>query len=422
MKTFKLVSMMSEEDGTAKKNKDGNCCIRFTSCLFGFVRIFMVHVGLRVQREKLTSDDFELAEDSKIVDYDPKLVASYWNDRYRLRKPHKIFLQLFVKGIYAKLVPIFFLYVALYYVLNPFVFNYVLCDKTYTPTNNDNLPTPPQGKVYLALSFGAQCSKEKFNRWISMEKDFTKVLTFFIGFIVSLSAKTWFEQVRMVPKLDQILVQINNFLWVDPTKDAGDVKIKGDVTAKQLRTTIIRYFLLSWTMCLSRMCVRLDDRFHDEHALNKKKLMLKCEFDALNCKTNRDGWREKWSTPLSWVAMMVNDINLKDNPENAKSAKILDIKDAIGKTLNEYGNNLQKLNTYNEFRLPTPLISLLTCAIYVFLVINVAAGQDMYPENEPNPFVKFFFDFPWFAIVKYLMIFGWLQVATDLMAPFGKGR
>ena len=121
---------MSEEDGTAKKNKDGNCCIRFTSCLFGFVRIFMVHVGLRVQREKLTSDDFELAEDSKIVDYDPKLVARYWNDRYRLRKPHKIFFQLFVKGIYAKLVPIFFLYVALYYVLNPFVFNYVLCDKS----------------------------------------------------------------------------------------------------------------------------------------------------------------------------------------------------------------------------------------------------------------------------------------------------
>ena len=151
-------------------------------------------------------------------------------------------------------------------------------------------------------------------------------------------------------------------------------------------------------------------------------LLLKCEFDALSCEKKGDGWREKWSTPLSWVAMMVNDINLKDNPENAKPAKILDIKDAIGKTLNEYGNNLQKLNTYNEFRLPTPLISLLTCAIYVFLVINVAAGQDMYPENEPNPFVKFFFDFPWFAIVKYLMIFGWLQVATDLMAPFGKGR
>ena len=121
--------------------------------------------------------------------------------------------------------------------------------------------------------------------------------------------------------------------------------------------------------------------------------------------------------------MMVNDVNLKDNPENAKSAKVLDIKDAIGKTLNEYGNNLQKLNTHNEFRLPTPLISLLTCAIYVFMVINVAAGQDMYPEeSKSSQFVRFFFDFPWFAIVKYLMIFGWLQVATDLMAPFGKER
>ena len=65
---------MSVEDGAAKKSKDGNCCTPFTSWT-GFYRIFMVHTGLRVQREKLTSDDFELAEDSKIADYDPNLVA-----------------------------------------------------------------------------------------------------------------------------------------------------------------------------------------------------------------------------------------------------------------------------------------------------------------------------------------------------------
>ena len=415
---------MSVEDGEPKKSKDGNCCTRFTSCLFRFFRIFAVNVGIRVQREKLISDDFELPDESKIADYDPKLVARYWNVRNRQKKPHKRLAQLFVKGIYAKLVPIVLLYVAMYYVLNTFIFDPALCDPL--PSNQqqevDNSLLQP-GKVYLALSFGRQCSKGKFTRWIAMEKDFTKVLTFFIGFIVSLSAKNWFEQVRLVPKLDQLLVQINNFLWVDPTKDAADVKIKGDVSAKQLRNTIVRYFLLSWTMCLSRMSVPLNEKLHDEHALNRKKLLLKCEFDALNCEKKGDGWREKWSTPLSWVAMMVNDVNLKDNPENAKSAKILDIKDAIGKTLNEYGNNLQKLNTHNEFRLPTPLISLLTCAIYVFMVINVAAGQDMYPEeSKSSQFVRFFFDFPWFAIVKYLMIFGWLQVATDLMAPFGKER
>lgn len=211
---------------------------------------------------------------------------------------------------------------------------------------------------------------------------------------------------------------MNNFLWFDPTKKISDIKIKGDFNAKELRTTIVRYFLLSWTMCLSRMSVRLNKKFRDEHELNKKMLILKREFDELSCGTDRDSWREKWSTPLSWVTKMVNDINTKDTT----SAKIVDIKDAIGKTVSAFCSDLQKLNSYNEYRMPHTLISLLTIAIYVFLIINVAAGQDMFDDNGKNAFLDFVLDFPWFALVKYLMIFGWLQVATDLTVPFGQGR
>ena len=88
-----------------------------------------------------------------------------------------------------------------------------------------------------------------------------------------------------------------------PTRDCTDV------TAKQFSDTIVRYFILSWTICLSRMSVRLNEEFKDELALNKKRLMLKREFDILSCGTGRDSWREKWSTPLAWVAKMVNDAN-----------------------------------------------------------------------------------------------------------------
>merc|ERR1712136_338468 len=131
------------------------------------------------------------------------------------------------------------------------------------------------------------------------------------------------------------------------------------------------------------MSVRLNEEFTDELALNRKRLMLKEEFDILNCGTGRDSWREQWSTPLSWVAKMVNDTQ---QANEAKSCKIL--------------------------------------AIYVFLIINVAAAQDMYTEdNTANFFVKFFCDFlPWFALMKYIMLFGWLKVAADLAVPFGNGR
>jgi len=239
-----------------------------------------------------------------------------------------------------------------------------------------------------------------------------------------LSVKNFFDQVRLVPHLDQILIQMNNFLWVDPNKMIDDVHIKHDMTAKQFRNTIVRYFLLSWTLCLSRMSVRLNEEFADELVLNKKRLMLKREFDILNCGTERDSWREKWSTPLAWIAKMVNDANTNNNNNIDKSTtKILDIKDAIGKTIGSFCQDLQKLNSYNYYRIPAPLYQILHFAMWVFLILNIASGQDMYTEPDEFGIIRFFTDYvPWFSTWKYLMLFGWLKVASDMSLPFGKGR
>ena len=150
--------------------------------------------------------------------------------------------------------------------------------------------------------------------------------------------------------------------------------------------------------------------------------MLKREYDELSCGTARDSWREKWSTPLSWVTMMVNDVDMKDK----SSAKAIDIKDAIGKTVAAYCNDLQRINSYNEYRIPTSLINLLTLTVYAYLILSVSAAQDMHPEKpSPDPTKQFFshvFDIPVYHLVKYFLIFGWLQVATDLMVPFGNNR
>jgi len=144
----------------------------------------------------------------------------------------------------------------------------------------------------------------------------------------------------------------------------------------------------------------------------------------LNCGTGRDSWREKWSTPLAWVAMMVNDANVV-NCIDAKSSKILDIKDAIGKTLHSYCHDLQKVNSYNEYRIPAPLVQILQVAMsLVFLMVSILSGQDMFLQDETDSFfVRLVFDYiPWLSIWKYLMLFGWLKVAADLTVPFGNGR
>ena len=433
MKSFDLIPLGEEENPHKHRNGLKNCFHRF-------IRSFRITGERRVKRHKLTSEDFDLdlPEDYKVAKYDSRLVAKYWNERNLSRSIGQFCFHLFLRGIYAKLVPVTTLYIILYYVLNMFVFNYALCTPDCNANNangNSNFscgiqPNDP-GLVRTSLSGTWLCKRAKLEAYMAMERDFTRVLTLFIGFTVSISVNSWFSQVRMMPKLDQILVQIPNYLWVNPKENADDVKVKGDLTAKQLSITIIRYFLLSWTMCFSRMSTPLYEKFKNAHELNNKKLMLKREFDELcwngldSDKTGTDRWREKWSTPLSWVTKMVNDIGKVDKTEPDK-VKVLDIKDAIGKTVGAYCQDLQKINSYNEYRLPTSLINLLTLTIYVFLILNVAAAQDLHPEKEETEIGKkilmFAFDFPVYPLVKYLLIFGWLKVATDLMVPFGNSR
>ena len=80
---------------------------------------------------------------------------------------------------------------------------------------------------------------------------------------------------------------------------------------------------------------------------------------------------------------------------------------------------------YHEYRMPNSLISLLTFTVFAYLILNVAAAQDMHPEEiteDTNMLLIYIFDFPWFALVKYLMIYGWLEAATDIMCPYGPCR
>ena len=379
----------------------------------------------------MKSEDFVLPDGQKLAEYDPRLVASYWNDR-NASSIWQLIVQILCLEVFYKLMPIFIVYMTSFYVLNIYGFNKVLCedaeDSPTTQTENTTIDTHldktiEHEMIPFALSKGLLCDPARLEHFRMVEHDFTKVLTFFIGFFVSLSVNNWYSQIRSVPHLDQILVQINNFLWVDPNKLIDDIKIKDGLNAKQFRYTIVRYFLLSWTICLSRMSVRLNDKFMDEIALNKKRLMSKREFDILNCGIGGDSWREKWSTPLAWVAMMVNDANIV-NSIDSKSSKIIDIKDAIGKTLNSYCHDLQKINSNNEYRIPAPLVQILQIAILIFFLISIIAGQDMYLEDDTsNFFVKLVCDYiPWLSTWKYLMLWGWLKVAADLTVPFGNGR
>ena len=259
------------------------------------------------------------------------------------------------------------------------------------------------------------CDKNVLNKWKEIERSFTRILTFFIGFYVSLTVRNWWEMVKSLPRLDGICFVLNSSLWVDPTKKEDEVKVTSTVTAKQLRFTIVRYFLLSWTMCLSRVSLPMNRNFKDAKAYNAKKLLLKREYEELIPRNESDGWREKWATPLLWVT---NLLNVCDTPNMENFVKIKDFRE-IGKEVAGFYQDLRKISNYYQYRLPGRIRQAVTIAMYYFLIIGILSSQGNYHQAHGSGLLQIVLDFPAYHLIKFILLFGWLKAASEIEDPFG---
>ena len=88
------------------------------------------------------------------------------------------------------------------------------------------------------------------------ESTATRYLTFILGFYVGQMIKRWWEQVKCLPDVDSITNVMAGFIQLE-FKD--DVKAKD--AALELKKKIVRYCLLSWTMCLAVISPPLHEKF-----------------------------------------------------------------------------------------------------------------------------------------------------------------
>ena len=364
MSEVHVIDMKSVEDNGQSKSQFIKDCFR------SIKSIFSITGANRVRREKIKDVDFTLPKEQHVATYDPLIAAKYWNMTNRHHYLFRAVMSSFKNGICVNLLPVTVLYLAIYYLVNILIVDRILCTPGGKTSSRLHLALAPNNMV---------CNTEILASWKKQESDFSRVLTFFIGFFVSWSIRNWSSQVMLLPKMDRICIGLYTTLWVDPNLNEADVKIKGQVTAKTFRMTIARYHLLSMSMCLSRMCSDLKNTFNNPITYNRKGLLLKREFDDLNCGTGNDSWIEKWTTPLLWVNKMVNDLG-KDL-KNSNCAQIKDIKDGVGKQLDGFRKDLESVYGFYEYRLPPTIINILTLAIYFFMLISAISGQDTY-ENE----------------------------------------
>ena len=295
-------------------------------------------------------------------------------------------------------------YLVLYYVINITFVQFPDCS-----IFEENLEDvfPPMEKVI-----------KKFSK---AERGFSTLLTFFLGFYVSLMLLRWWRQVSGVPTIADICQKLHGIVGVDSDDRYSQYFVENQ---QEFKKRIARYCLLSWTMCLSGFSLPLKQRFSTEREYIAKGLLTIEEYNRLvessPVKATIDGWTDKWYIPLNWAALSMNIASNENIVQNDSKSKMIPAEHKyLVSILNKFQSQLVTLTHYFENRVPRIQTQVIRMGVWGFLIIGLISGQGTTNDCEHNLGISLLIDFPFLQLMKYLLLFGWLRVAYYVQLPFG---
>lgn len=210
-------------------------------------------------------------------------------------------------------------------------------------------------------------------------------------------------------------------MWCDDSKHENEIFVKEGVTVTQFKQTIVRYCLLSWTMCLSLVSTRLMKNFRKPQDFNECRLLTFNEYESLKTKNedSRDGWKVKWTIPLIWVNSMLNEAETLTK-KDGKLFKIKELKEIL-KTTTEFQRRLHQVFEFNDNQIPDLILQAINLGLWFWLMVGVVSSQGLV-NKEWRVMIPFalVLNFPFLHLIKYIVMFGWLRAATYLQNPFGE--
>ena len=415
----------------------------FKSCL----RSFRIDGAERVTHLPSSSQDYSLPEELRLAKYNENLLSENWNKSVPRQCIQRRLLGAFKYGLLKRTFPILFLFLFGYYIFHVLIMNGICHDffeektraleeepfKTKDTINRIKWfrlasKVSPQipAKSNKMITHYCHEYKEMLDTWRREDRDFTKILTFLIGFYLSFTVRCWLKQMESLPKIDGVCMALDSIS--DKRTDKSDISnlYLGEQTcdkpsAKLIKRRIARLCMLSWTMCLSRISTRLKSQFESPINYNKKGLMTKNEYLQLNAIAGSDCWIEKWSLPLLWVKRIIYGIGKDPKYDNVE---IKDPKELVI-ALTKFQTELQKMCSPYYHRIPSLVIEVLTCALYFSVLLGIFAGHGPTYHNKEKTiayWAQIIYNFPMFQCIKYILLFGWLKTAKDLQNPFGTDR
>ena len=105
--------------------------------------------------------------------------------------------------------------------------------------------------------------------------------TFVLGFYVGQVIKRWWDQVKDIPDIDSVTICLAGFVQLEFKDEDEKKRQQAADDALRLKKKIVRYCLLSWTMCLATISPPLKSKFSKADKFVEKKLLKNRELKAL---------------------------------------------------------------------------------------------------------------------------------------------
>ena len=396
----------------------------------------------RVRRTRPEHSDFNLNDDDKVAEYDIETLLSYWSSSWT-KQPLRQRMYNGISDIARRTFPMICIYLLFFYLIMALLQVYICPTSALDMISADERRSNGCGCDSINNISLQDSSKDDYCRsFIDIqetvqdnERILNSLLTFFIGFYVSHIVRTWWQNMKKMPNVDQCCISMSAFVSTESEirQDEAEILVNGNkVDVKQFKKDICRLFLLSWTMCFCRISCRLKKKFSNPESFIQKGLMTNAEYQKLKT-GNDDGWLERWATPLLWANKMVWNVKkeckkeaCKKDPDNCELKKLKNFDKVIinpsngnvEKTLLNLQDALDQLSKEYYNPLPGLINEVIVLAMYFFMMVGVVAGQGFHSDT-PTFFERMILNFPLYFCAKYILLLGWIKLAKDLQNPYG---
>ena len=219
--------------------------------------------------------------------------------------------------------------------------------------------------------------KDQIKKLSEFQKNFTKVITFVLGFFVATLMRRWWRKISRLPDITSVSMVLNTLVSAKPDETEK---------AKKLKRTILRYCMLSYSLLMieitrpndkrKALIVRIQDWIWKPEP-NVSVVTMKDVIDKELLTPNEQRLFEGkdldkyWWIPMNWACKIV-----QANPEMIKAPK------DVGTALGRYQHNLVTLLEYHLN--PFPRICGQACHLgaWVYLLFSSFANQTSSGEYE----------------------------------------